>query len=555
MSTRKLHPRNRSLKPTTEGLEDRRLLSATVTGTDSDGDTWSLRLIGPGDISVTKQNGADGQPGALDSATEINTITIAGTDPTKTRLVGSVVKGANGDGKVFFQTLNKIPSNAEGRATGNGLLSISMPSFWLGNTTPYTSTSTSVPTAPSITVPDGVGTLQFGGVDTTHDQPTTPPSLAQSDQATIQLGPALHGGTSIIIDKSISSTATIPASGTSTTPTTIQHGVVFEVSGRLTLFQANSIDGNEAIPPGQFSNSNSAATGFGGTWVVSGTPGSTIFFGNPQILGGLTGQIGNLRIGGNATNFTTAVYDTTGNSGAKITNYSIGGETSNVMVVAPNGIRNMYFGNGMDQTQVYTHVLNTLQANRGAIGSTIQTDRAAGKLTFGGDVVNTNVFTGYGQSYGDLVNNITGAATSTTSLSPVPPSSTLNAQVGGGMTVLVAGDVTNSVFTASVQPDSSGVFGTDQDLKIAGAHIDAKVEGNINNSSATPDKPSTAFYAQNVNLKRGPVIPPNVPQEPYSGGTRPTRSPGVPNVNPTHLGTVRAHTQTARSTPRGPRST
>jgi len=522
-------------------------------------------LIGPGAVSVTKQDGADGQPSALDSNTEINTITIAGTDPTKSRLIGTVVKGPDGDGKVFFQTLNKILSNAQSTTTGNGLLAVSMPSFWLGNTTPITSTSTSLPPAPSITIPDGTGTLQFGGVDTTHDQPSTPPSSATSDQATVSLGPPAHGGSTVIIDKSISSTAVVPPNSSTgaTTPTTIQHGVVFEISGRLDLFQANEIDGDANTPPGQFSNFDSNATGFGGTWVVSGTPGATTFFQNPQIIGGLTGQIGNLRIGGNATNLTTLVYDTTGNSGAKIANFSIGGQTDNVMAVAGNGIRNMSFGQGMDHVQVYAHVINTIQANRGAIGSIVQSDRAISRLTFGGDVVNTNVLSGYGQNFSSVISNITGAATISAfspTPSPLPPSAQLSAGVGGGMTALVAGDVTNSVFAASVQPGATNAsgqaeFGSPQDLKIGAGHIDAKVEGNIDNSSATPDSPTTAFYAQRVNLSKGPVIPPSVPQEPFEGPTRPQRTPGLVHVDPTRVvipGTSR--TQTGQSVPRGPRS-
>src|SRR5437660_6876756 len=111
MSTRKHSPRTRAFRPEADNLEDRQLLSAVVTGTDSKGDAWTLRLIGPGSINVLKQpTTAGGQPAALTSATDISTITIAGTDPTKSRLVGTVVKGANSDGKVFFQTMNELPA-------------------------------------------------------------------------------------------------------------------------------------------------------------------------------------------------------------------------------------------------------------------------------------------------------------------------------------------------------------------------------------------------------------------------------------------------------------
>src|SRR5512135_150785 len=70
MSTRKPSPRNRALRPAPEDLEDRQMLSATASGTDFDGDTWTLRLIGPGSLAVTKQDNG-----------EINQITVAGAEP------------------------------------------------------------------------------------------------------------------------------------------------------------------------------------------------------------------------------------------------------------------------------------------------------------------------------------------------------------------------------------------------------------------------------------------------------------------------------------------
>ena len=59
-----------------------------------------------------------------------------------------------------------------------------------------------------------------------------------------------------------------------------------------------------------------------------------------------TGQIGDVRVGGNATNFTTLAEEyamtTTPVEGAldaKISNFFIGGETNNVMLIAPSGSR------------------------------------------------------------------------------------------------------------------------------------------------------------------------------------------------------------------------
>src|SRR4051812_27496908 len=100
MSTPKRRPRSRALRPSAEALESRQLLSRLFTGLDSDGDRWSLRLIGPGQLRVTKQGGAE-----LSSASQIDTIRIAGTDLERTRLVGRVTRAAGGDGRVFFQNL------------------------------------------------------------------------------------------------------------------------------------------------------------------------------------------------------------------------------------------------------------------------------------------------------------------------------------------------------------------------------------------------------------------------------------------------------------------
>ena len=65
-------------------------------------------MIGPGSLNVVKQDGADGNPAPLNSQTEINSITVAGTDPLSSRLVGTVHKGPNGDGKVFFNTFDEL---------------------------------------------------------------------------------------------------------------------------------------------------------------------------------------------------------------------------------------------------------------------------------------------------------------------------------------------------------------------------------------------------------------------------------------------------------------
>jgi hypothetical protein len=523
------------------------LLSATVSGLDAKGDQWTLQLIGPGSLTVTKQPDSSGNPAPLESLSDIDTITIGGLNPLTSKLIDHVTPAAGSDGRVFFDQLDELPSRSDEFSNGLGPLSINIPDFWLANTTPASSTAT--PSPPAINIPDGVNTLRFGGVDTTIGQTNPPPSTASSDQYTVELGQPQFGGTRIIIDKSISSAQTVTSSSSSTATSTIQHAVVFAVSGRLDLFQANEIDGDADLPPGQFENNNANASGFGGTWVVSGTPNITgfqaPFFANSQLEGASTGQIGNIRIGGNATNLSSFVFDGTGTGNARISNFSVGGETNNVMIIAPNSLHNAVFGKGMDNVDIYTHIINTLQANRDALNSQVFVDRTISNAMIGGPVNNTDVITGVMQNYQNIYDNVTGQSSNpiisgSVSAPPLP----LNAQTGGGMTVLVAGDVTDSVFSASVQPGtttttSSGVtvpqFGGANDLVLPTGKINAKVEGTIDNSNATPDQPTRAFYAKSVNLSSGPVVPPNAPEAPYTGHQTYVRLPGI--AHPQRAGT------------------
>ena len=178
------------------------MLSGVVSGVNTEGDAWRLTLTGPGVVRVVKQPDASGNPTSLTAASEIATITIAGTDPLHSRLVGTVTPSGRGDGRVFFQTFTEIASRNEKGTGGNGPLSIDMPGFWLGLTAAAAPTS-ATGTEPSITIPDGVSTLRFGGVDTTAFFGTDPTkSLAnngQNDQLRVNLGIPQYNGTRIII--------------------------------------------------------------------------------------------------------------------------------------------------------------------------------------------------------------------------------------------------------------------------------------------------------------------------------------------------------------------
>ena len=123
MSMRKPAPSRRSLRPLAESLETRQLLSslstvpsATVSGTDTKGDRWTLTLYGPGTLNVVDKNGNAFTPATQNTPDDINTITVSGTVTSQSRLVGKVTfVPPNSDGRVFFQQLTINNTGAYGQ--------------------------------------------------------------------------------------------------------------------------------------------------------------------------------------------------------------------------------------------------------------------------------------------------------------------------------------------------------------------------------------------------------------------------------------------------------
>jgi hypothetical protein len=459
----------------------------------------------------------------------------------------------------------------------NGIAAVDMPNFWLG----YTST-----TAPSvdsnfhevnqvpfklaggIDAPEGIQTLRFGGVDTTYitSGGTALDQTGQNNEFVINLGPPVVGGTSIILNKVITD-ASPP--GTASSTTVNQDSVSFVVNGRINLFQANEIDGSTAtgtssgtsytLVPTQFTApTTQPQSSFlpGGTYLVSDVGG-----------GVTTGQIGYIRIGGNATNFSAMALDTDlftppsvdPVTGPQVSNFFIGGQTNNVILVAPAGSRDVYFGQGMDSTYINTEYIQNLQANRGAVSSAVTVKRAIGNMVMGGDVINSFIQSGYnqilsgvanspvtsiqgvtiaaagvfnGQAPPTIVNRITNAIYNQDTFSPL-------AHGGGQIHGRIAGNVTNSVISVSVDPNPSGInnpgqfqnvtsktfpFGSPDNIVLPRGVLSLKVEGAVNNSALQQGNsplvdpnvaPNAAFFAAKVSVTKLPVIPPNVPEAPY----------------------------------------
>jgi hypothetical protein len=563
-------PSRRSLQPRAEGLESRELLDATgrapvpkgqptgaatavVRGMDPDGAQWTLRLYGPGALNVV---GTDGdvftrQTGTLQES--IDTITVAGAITTQTRLVGTVYPNpTTKNAKVYFENLivtqtGELGKIDEGqvsnfRSVQNGILAIDMPNFYMAHTdTSKPSVASQIHTgamsAGEIYIPQGVINLRFGGVDVDYTPVGGTPlnQTGQSNEFQISLGLPIVQGTSIIVNSVNSDAEANSTSGSAP----FQDYATFLVTGRLNLFQANEIDGNttSGLVPTQLVNSPSS-TGLspGGTYVISQG-------------GAATGQIGDVRVGGNATNFTTFVTEdplnvaaSEGQLDAKISNYYIGGQTQNVLLIAPSGSRNISFGLGMDNVTISSLSIASLRANRDALNSTVTVSRSIQNLLIGGDVQNTLVNVGEAQSlftFANLPPTTLFASGSGAFYGEPPPTvgnpelNTLTGQVepvaqnGGTIQARIAGSVIDSIFSASVQPDPTGLtgdgFGTPDDLILPRGVINAKVEGNIsnaNNGLVEPQSNGRAFFAKSVKLIHGPIIPPTVPYQPYAAPTK-----------------------------------
>jgi hypothetical protein len=537
-----------------ESLETRQLLtplqgqvSATARGTDPDGAKWVLRLFGPGALSVVGTNGDTFNASTQSLVESIDTITVGGAISTETRLVGKITPNpTNGVPNVYFQNLVVTPTGELGkidvqqvnnfRTVQNGIAAIDMPDFYLAHTETTKPSGTSLihssaQSAGEILVPGGVNVLRFGGVNVDYTPPNGIPlnTTGQNNEFQINLGLPIVQGTSVIVN-SVNSDAEANSSGGAA----FQDYATFLVTGRLNLFQANTITGNttSALLPTQLVNSPTTAPSPGGTYVISQG-------------GAATGQIGDVRVGGNATNFTTFITEdplnvaaAEGQLDAKISNYFIGGQTQNVLLVAPSGSRNISFGLGMDNVTINSLAVNSLRINRDAIDSNLTVERSIGNLLIGGDVTGTNIAAGQAQSlftfsntpptsvldptgsgvfYGDPPPTITSPETN-----PLTDRQEPIAQNGGNIQARIAGSITNSIITASVDPNPSQlfaapVFGPDSgDLVLPRGVINAKVEGTIDNSTNTMvTDPSMAFFARVVHKGHGPIIPPIVPYQPY----------------------------------------
>ena len=130
-----------------------------ISGTDRQGDQWTITVHGPGAVIVTDITPNDG---VLHD--EIDTIQIINSDPNKTYVTGQVVASSTviTDGTINFNHLT-----AE-----KGVHSILLNGFNLTNTTlPYTS-GQPYNVGPEVYLPKGVQYLQFNNIEAAIDTST-----------------------------------------------------------------------------------------------------------------------------------------------------------------------------------------------------------------------------------------------------------------------------------------------------------------------------------------------------------------------------------------------
>ncbi len=468
-------------------LEDRKVLAQVVQGVDIDGDKWFLRLIGPGSLRVINQPDASGNPVPLGAPALIQSIEIAGTAPLSSRLVGEVKAASGGDGKVFFQNMSQFGGNSLTSNSNNGLFGVDIPDFWLGITQ---ANQTAAITA-TLSLNNGVNTLNFGGVDMTASPGggiAAPSSNSFADKAVIQLGIPSYLGTGVFVDKFVSNSK---AAGTSTTPP-INDSIQLEVVGRLNVFQANEVDGTAT-------QASSGYIGGGGTVIRS----SGEYLGQ-AIQSSISGAIGDVVVRNGATNLGIQ-------SATLIRNINIGGETHNILALSADGIRYGKFGLGMDNVTIHTHTMSRLEANRGAVNSDVKVSRELGYFRSGGDVVDSTILSGLNQ---DL----------NTEFRSQSPATNTVADLGGSIKALIAGNIIDSLFVASTEP-YNGQYDSPDAIKLGGGRIQAKVEGTVDNSLVSPASPTQAFYAFKTEVTKGVVTPPNAPSTPVPSPAKFTHTP------------------------------
>jgi hypothetical protein len=377
-----INPKN----PNSPGLTNE---GKVVSGTDREGDQWTITVHGPGKVIVTDTTPNDG---LLDD--DIDTIQIVGSNLKTTYVTGNVF--ASNKIPANFNGVNPSPSNGtilfNNLTALAGVKSIELNGFDLSNQVTPAVTSTT-----GIFLYGGVGTLSFDSIDQTQNTAisTTPYQIVIGNPTTpLKVEPSifLNNITNLVFNGS-------SENDPSTTPLTTP-SVEFEINGTVRNF-------------------NIISTGPGAV-----NQGFQVFF--PPV--GTTGRtslqataVDNLNVTGSAKNLTVSkapVPFSSENSGVKfLKKATFGGNADGVGIDVkgkigslkfkrglgnPNGVFTSVGSTGLHQpTTIYgTPSLTTGYPAAGDLGGQIRA-KSIGKLSV--NAANVNVQTPQDPSYGQLI--------------------------------------------------------------------------------------------------------------------------------------------------------
>jgi len=254
----------------------------------------------------------------------------------------------------------------------------------------------------------------------------------------------------------------------------------------------NEIDGSTTNAPAPFASN-------GGTLVSVQT----------ATAAGAAGPIGSVRVGTNATNFSVVTPDKINHVLRGRRNEQRQSSRRNWVAQPPISAR------GWTPSRSRPIRSSGSSQNRGAINSNVTSDRQIGNIEFGGDVVGTTILSGYNQSLASAVGN---------PKHPDHPESRRGRPDQGeyrwkrdqlGLRLLGSRRFRRVRLVRRLE-----VAARDDQRPHSG--FDQQLGGD------NPQSPTAAFFAQSLKLTKGPVVPPAIPEAPYSGPLTPASLPGIP---------------------------
>jgi hypothetical protein len=442
-----------------------------VSGTDREGDQWTITVHGPGKVIVTDTTPNDG---LLDD--DINTIQIVGSNLKSTYVTGNVIasnkipanfNGSNpppSDGTMLFNSLIAL----------TGVKSIELNGFDLSDAVTPTVTSTT-----GVFLYGGVGVLSFDAIDQTQDTSvsTAPYQIVIGNATTplhVQPSIFLNNITNLVYN---STTENAPSTTPLTTPS-----VEFQINGVVRNF---SIVSTGQGPVNQ---------GYQVYFPTVGTTGRT----SVQAT-----AIDRLRVAGSAKNLAVSkapVPFSSENSGLRyLKKATFGGNADGVAIDVNGKIGSIKFRRGLGNpngvftgvsstglllpTTIYgTPRLSTGYPAAGDLGGQIRA-KSIGKLSV--NEANVNVQTPTDPSYGQLVAQGYPVYVSSTGVALTNAVITTSGSIGQAS---IGGTSLNTEIKSGFDLSSylAGLEGTRSQSQIAALRINGDLTNSIDSASVRP---------------------------------------------------------------------